>query len=298
LIDYLINKFNCKTPIQFSCMFQVKLMHPEDFSFATELANTMNWNMAIEDFEFITKLEPEGCFVLFKGSKPQGIATCINYGKVGWFGNLIVKEEIRHKGAGKLLVKHAIDYLQDKGVETIGLYAYPNLLDFYKNVGFKTDETFTVLYAPTLNSLPKVTLPEIGKHNFQTIAKFDKECFGGDRTKLLESILFEDNNLGFYISEGNEVVGYVAATVYPTMTWIGPLTCQEGNLDAAAKLVKAVLAKLTGQSIYAALPKKETFLQRMLFSVGFQEDFSVVRMFFGSVTARNCIYLAESLERG
>ena len=57
----------------------------------------------------------------------MGIATCISFGKVGWFGNLIVKEEIRHKGAGSLLVKHAIDYLQGKGVETIGLYAYPNL---------------------------------------------------------------------------------------------------------------------------------------------------------------------------
>ncbi len=273
-------------------------MRPEHFSFATELANTMNWNMAIEDFQFITQLEPKGCFVLFEGSTPLGIATCISYGKLGWFGNLIVKEEIRHKGGGNLLVKHAIDYLQGKGVETIGLYAYSNLLDFYGNLGFKTDEPFTVLCVPNLDSLPKVTLPKIGEHNFKAIVKFDEKCFGGDRTKLLESILLEECNLGFYISKGKEVVGYVVATVYPAMAWIGPLTCQEGNLDVAAMLVKAVLAKLTYRRVYAALPKKETFLQQMLSAVGFQEDFSVVRMFFGPVPARNCIYLAESLERG
>jgi len=63
-------------------------------------------------------------------------------------------------------------------------------------------------------------------------------------------------------------------------------------------LVKAALTKLTGQSIYVALPKKETFLQQIFATVGFQEDFTVVRMFFGPVKARNCIYLAESLERG
>jgi predicted GNAT family acetyltransferase len=96
-------------------------MTTEDFGFATELANTMDWNMAIEDFQFMTSLEPGGCFVLFDDSKPIGIATCNSYGKVGWFGNLIMKEEYRGKGAGSQLVKHAIDYLHDKGVETIGL---------------------------------------------------------------------------------------------------------------------------------------------------------------------------------
>ena len=71
-------------------MFQVKPMDQKDFGFAVELANTMDWNMATEDFQFAKQLEPEGCFVLFDDSKRVGIATCISYGKVGWFGNLIV----------------------------------------------------------------------------------------------------------------------------------------------------------------------------------------------------------------
>ncbi len=82
------------------------------------------------------------------------------------------------------------------------------------------------------------------------------------------------------------------------MAWIGPLICEAGNLEAATVLIKAVLAKLTGKSVYLVLPKKETALFDMLLHAGFKEDFSVVRMFFGEVTAKNCIYLAESLERG
>ena len=279
-------------------MFNIKPMRSKDFSFATELANTMDWNMAIEDFQFMTQLEPGGCFVAFEDSKPLGIATCISFGKVGWFGNLIVRKEYRKKGVGRLLVKHAIDYLQHKGVETIGLYAYPKLLNFYGRLGFKAEKDFVVLHAQNLNFSPKEKLSKIGKKHFKAVAKFDGECFGGFRTKLLESIILERGNLGFYSSTGTEIEGYVAATVYETMAWVGPLICQEGNVDVAVKLLNAAFAKLTGRSVYIALPKKESGLIKTLSNVGFMEDFSVVRMFFGPFVANNCIYLAESLERG
>lgn len=279
-------------------MLKVTTMKPEDFLFATELANTMDWNMAPEDFEYSSKLEPEGCLVLFEDSKPVGIATCISYGKAGWFGNLIVKKEIRHRGGGSLLVKHAINYLQSKGVETIGLYAYPHLLNFYGNLGFKADEELVVWQAQAINFPSMEPLPEIGKLHFQAIAKFDKDCFGGDRTKLLESIILEQGNLGYYLSKRTGVVGYIAATVYETMAWVGPLMCREGHVENASKLLEGVLAKISGKRVFAAIPRKETFLTDTLSVNGFKEVFSVVRMYLGSNSARNCIYLPESLERG
>jgi GNAT superfamily N-acetyltransferase len=279
-------------------MFQVKAMSAADFPFATKLANTMNWNMAPEDFEYMLNLEPQGCFVLLDGSKQIGIATCISFGKVGWFGNLIIKEKCRSKGAGSLLLKRAVDYLQSRGVKTIGLYAYPNLLNFYGRQGFKVDEDFSVLSVETLPPIQAETLTTPTATTVQSIIKFDSAWFGGDRKKLLKSIIYEEGNLCYYISEGEKVIGYVACTVYEKMAWVGPLVCQEGKVDVASLLLKSVLAKIGGKNVYLALPKKERTLRNMLFNFGFKEDFSVVRMFLGSNTAKNCIYLAESLERG
>ena len=74
-------------------MFNVKNMQVSDFPFAVQLANTMNWNMTIKDFEFMLKLEPQGCFVLLHNKERVGIATIVTFGKVGWFGNFIVYPE-------------------------------------------------------------------------------------------------------------------------------------------------------------------------------------------------------------
>jgi GNAT superfamily N-acetyltransferase len=280
-------------------MFQIKLMQPKDFVIATELANTMNWNMAIEDFQFMTYLEPGGCFVLFNDSQPIGIATCNSYGKVGWFGNLIVKEEYRGKGAGSQLVKHAIGFLQDKRVETIGLYAYPNLIGFYNDLGFRYDEDFSVQQTQSLKkTLPLETMSIVETKHFQQILEFDHRCFGGNRRKLLESIILEESNLSYYISKDDEVIGYLTSTIYEKMAWVGPLMCQKENVDSAVALLKKVLSKLTGSSVYMALPKKDSPLIDTLSTAGFKENFSVARMFLGPKTVKNCIYLAESLERG
>ena len=261
-------------------MFHVKQMNPSDFQFATKLANTMNWNMAIEDFEFMTSLEPEGCFVALQGSERVGIATSISFGNVGWFGNLIVKEKYRSEGAGSLIVKHSINYLQSKGVTTIGLYAYTNLHNFYSNLGFERNEDFSLLHAESLHSVLPESLPKVDKQQIKAIEEFDAGFFGGNRKKLLESIILEKGNLSYYYFENNHVIGYVAATVYESMAWVGPLICEAGNVDAAISLLKAVLSKLTGKSIYLVLSKKEAVLLNMLFSVGFKEDFSVVEDVF------------------
>jgi GNAT superfamily N-acetyltransferase len=279
-------------------MFQVRAMRASDFQFATKLANTMDWNMAVEDFQFMINLEPEGCFVALYGRERVGIATSISFGKVGWFGNLIIKEKYRNKGVGSLLVKHAVGYLQNRGAQTIGLYAYPDLARFYSNLGFKIETEFTVLQAESLGSFHPQALPTVGKQQIKAIEKFDNECLGGNRRKLLESIILEEGNLSYFESEGDRIVGYVAATVYEKMAWIGPLICREGKVGVAATLLKAVLPNLAGKSVYTVLPKRQTVLADMLFNAGFKEDFCVSRMFLGQAVAKNCIYMAESLERG
>jgi GNAT superfamily N-acetyltransferase len=280
------------------CMFHVEKMEGDDFPFAVQLANTMNWNMRVEDFEFMVNLEPQGCFVQFQGKERVGIATSIGFGKVGWFGNFIVKEGVRGEGAGSLLIKNAIDYLKNKGVETIGLYAYPHLVKFYESFGFESDIDFLVLKGKAAFPTTQEMLKAAKKRDIPELIDLDCRCFGANRKKLLEPILLKEGNLCYISTENSEITGYVAAKVYDKMAEVGPVICHANRVKEALLLLKTILIRLNGLEVFTYIPKKETELLNMLYKAGLKEDFRVVRMFLGPAIAKNCIYAAESLERG
>jgi len=280
------------------CMFHVEKMKANDFPFAVQLANTMNWNTTVEDLEFMVQLEPQGCFVQFHGKERVGIATSVGFGKVGWFGNFIVKEVFRGEGAGSLLMKNAIDYLKKKGVETIGLYAYPQLVKFYESFGFEFDIDFSVLKGKAVFPANQEVVKAATKRDIPELIDLDCKCFGANRKKLLEPILLNKGNLCYISTENSAIIGYVAAKVYDKMAEVGPLICHANRVEEAVLLLKTVLNRLNGLEIFMCLPKKETTLLNMLYQAGLKEDFRVVRMFLGPAIAKNCIYAAESLERG
>ncbi|MEM3640388.1 MAG: GNAT family N-acetyltransferase [Candidatus Bathyarchaeia archaeon] len=281
-------------------MFSVRQMREEDIEFAVQITDTMNWNLTEWDFKFMMCLEPEGCFILLHDLSKIGIATTISFGKVGWIGNIIVDENHRGKGAGSMLVTHAMGYLKNRGVETIGLYSYKENVNFYMRLGFKRETELTVLKGEPslLSQFQEKNVKATGKNELQKIIAFDTFHFGASRKKLLEKIASVRGNLCYHYVEGREILGYVMAKVYNSYAEIGPLVCQGGHLEAAEGLLKMLLNRLRGFEVSIVVPRKEERLINMLLDAGFSEEFDVIRMFSKPLTFKDCIYIAESLERG
>ena len=279
-------------------MFNIKEMTKQDFPFAVQLVNTMNWGMSIDDFLFSQKLEPEGCFVLLRDSECIGIATNVIFDEVGWFGNFVIAKAFRGGGAGHFLLSHSIEFLRNKGVKTIGLYAYPNLVKFYENFGFKLDSNYLVMKG-RIQVNQTMNLPlQASKSDIEAIVDFDRYYFGANRGKLLESILSHPDNLCYSIFKAGKIVAYVIAKVHQDLVELGPLVCDSKQLDAAVSLLNAILGQLKGQKVFTCLSTNETSLVTLLSNAGCTKDFQVARMFLGAPVAKDCIYLAESLERG
>jgi len=284
-------------------MFQVRVMSVGDYSFAVDLANTMSWGMNVADFGFNQFLESAGCLVLFDGSSPVGIATCISFGNVGWFGNFIVKPEYRKCGAGRLLLEYAINYLKSRGVENIGLYVYPYLEEYYGKFGFKADNVVL-----TVMCNDNVQIDDGGSFNFEVapdfsvLSRFDCEFFGADRSRVLRSILQEKSSLCYASFDGDgEMVGYIVSKNCGSVSEVGPLVCRPGRVDVAFGLLKAMLQRLVNRSVVLYLFQGQVesrVFEVFLLSAGFRKSFSLLRMFLGESKVQSGVYLVESLERG
>jgi GNAT superfamily N-acetyltransferase/type III secretion system FlhB-like substrate exporter len=273
-------------------------MTREDFEFAVSLTDTMNWDMAEEDFEFAVKLEPQGCFVLFDSLERIGMITTISFEKVGFFGNLIVSEKHRGKGAGASLVRYAINYLRGEKVKTVAWYSYMNAVPFYHKLGFEEDLELIVLKGNGHFSRRLSGITQVVKSDVQKILQFDSQCLSYSRAKLLKPLLLNPNNLAFVAVEDESLIGYAIAKVYDDTAQVGPVVSAEGQAEIATDLVKAIMDKLKGSEISMCIPgKKEKFLD-MLIQIGFHEDFRVARMFSGEPLGNICVFAAESLERG
>ena len=280
-------------------MFQVEVMSAKDYGFAVDLTNTMNWNMTVADFRFNQFLEPNGCLTLFSNSVPVGVATCISFGKVGWFGNLIIEQKYQRHGAGRLLLEHAISYLQSKGVETIGIYAYPYLKEFYGKSGFKTDIDLTVMRNDQVHTNIWSSIELETQPDFSVLTSFDNQFFGADRSRLLKSIMQEKNSICYAsMVSKKEVNGYILSKTSENIAEVGPLVCRPDKPDVALELLKAMLLRLENRRVLLYLPQNQRGLEEFLLRAGFRKDFSLSRMFLGMPKIQNSIHLAESLERG
>ena len=278
--------------------FHVRNMLPSDFDFAVHATDRMGWGLEKSDFEFMMELEPEGCFVLFEDSERVGLATTVSYGKIAWFGNLIVDEGRRRRGAGSLLVNHSLEYLRSIGVETVGLYAYMERISFYRRLGFRTDSAFLVMKGKAFSSSISADVRKVEERDIEKVVDFDRSCFGESRWKLLEPILSDRDNLGYFSVRGGKVVGYSVAKVFRGMAELGPIVCEKGQVDVAVNLLRATFDGVKRFEVSLFVPEKEEALCSMLVENGFSQVFKVERMFHGSPVAGDCVMMAESLERG
>ena len=201
-----------------------------------------------------------------------------------------------------MLVEHAASYLRSLGVTTVGLYAYKHLVNFYGNVGFKRDAEFLILKAgeivksPSLENRLKIEAPT--QEDISEMVKLDSECFGSSRAKLLHTILADKDNICCVIKEEGEVEGFAASKVFDGVAEIGPLVCHKAHMKTARALLSAVQSRLEGSEAYICLPSNNAELVEESSRFGFKEEFRVVRMFLGPPAQKDCIYIAESLERG
>ena len=252
-------------------------MTGEDTAFATEMTDIERWGYLPRDFERLISLEPDGCFVAWKDDRRVGMVTSTSYGRFGFLGCLIVREEERGQGIGEALMRQVIGYLVKNGVTTIELDGVFKAVPLYRRHGFRDKYL----------SLRFVRLPENSRKDhspcpeslFPEILEFDRRATGISREKVL-GIYFEDHPDHIHASGLGKLQAY--AIVRPRkddLLAAGPLVAESAS--AARVLLQSIIEKYGAHPIAIGIPALNREGIDIIVSHGFQYREPALRMYLG-----------------
>jgi ribosomal protein S18 acetylase RimI-like enzyme len=281
-------------------MVHIRAMTEEDFDYALRLTNMLKWDYLRRDFEWMVEFEPEGCFVATEGGRRVGITTTITYQKIGWIGNVAVSPRYRRMGVGSALVERAVDYLRSRSVDFMGLYAYPEAAGFYNALGFRGDERFIRLRGQG-RPYRFEGCRRMERRDLEDVMGLDAKCFGAGRGRVLKKIFEGSGGLCWVRASNGRIVGCVMGTESATGLEAGPWVCDPTHIEGAMDLLKAFLSNARGERVGLVVPARSPMLIDGLKGLGFEPDFTVLRMFYGGRKPRmeeGSMFAIESLERG
>ena len=102
-----------------SKLIEITEMNEKDIQNAVKLTDKEDWSNTTEDWERLYKIG--GSIVAKEEGEMIGISTALNFGKIGTIGNVVVKEEERLSGIGRMLVEKSIEILEK--CETIKVHS-------------------------------------------------------------------------------------------------------------------------------------------------------------------------------
>jgi GNAT superfamily N-acetyltransferase len=258
-----------------------RTINPSDFDFIIDLALSEGIRYTRRDLTRILDYEPDGCFIAVENEKKLGIVSTIVFGKVGWIGNLFVAKSSRRHGAGTKLVKEALRYMQNKGVEYPKLYCYPHRVTFYKRLGFLTEIKVQVLNGHG-REIQYENVEGLTEDSMDELIALDERLFGANRLKVLRIFYDEFKEYCFTTRVDGRMVGYIMASGAEDEYELGPWICEPRYQDEfVEELLKAEMNRLTGKRIELSSPMHNTLVERVLKKYDLQQKGIAIRMGYG-----------------
>jgi GNAT superfamily N-acetyltransferase len=277
-------------------------LRPADVALAQSLVELAGWNQTEPDWLGYLAYEPDGCWLAEVDGVPAGTATVIRYdGRVGWIGMVLVHPNQRRRGVGTALLRRAIDHLQRAGVSTIKLDATPAGKPVYEPLGFRDEYELRRYegFAPDVDAPPRSGVARFERSDLPAMAAFDREAFGVDRRRVLETVSEREPAWCFVVRRGTGVRGYLLARAGRRAMQVGPWVAEDATV--AEDLWRALAAVVPGQRLFVDLPAPNAAGNALLERQGLVVQRPFTRMVLGpneTVGLPERIYSTAGAEKG
>ena len=135
---------------------EIQVLNHHDINFIAEL-QPEGWDSILPKMVFY--VESSFCFPIkvIIDNKIVGLGATIIHENTAWLGHIIVHNENRGKGLGKLITQKLIEIAKQKQCQTILLIATEFGAPVYEKVGFVTQTEYLFFKDISLEKLPNVS---------------------------------------------------------------------------------------------------------------------------------------------
>jgi ribosomal protein S18 acetylase RimI-like enzyme len=277
----------------------IRLMSQQDIDFALILTSLEGWRSIALDFEELLAFDPESCFILEINEAPVGMICTVPYDGFGFVCNLIVLKEHRNRGLGAILMKHALAYLEGRGVKSHLLDGVLRAVSLYERFGFERRYKSLRLEG---HVEPKTSddIREMTNADLDNINRFDAEFFGASRKDFLESRLRHFPFFCKVLEIDGVLAGYIMGSERHGFVRIGPWVMKR-YLDRAGDLLQELSSECQGMPLQIGVLENNASALHLLQMHGFtQKSFSwrMIRGATGSWTCSDHLFAIHSAARG
>ena len=187
----------------------IRGMKNEDLTFAAECTAAEGWVSENRDsLEGFFENDPAGCLIAEDQGQPVGICVATFYGKSGFIGELIVRPEVRGRGAGAELLNRGVQLLLARGVSTVYLDGVVRAVELYERNRFqkvcRSWRFFGHLVGKPSSKVRRMALGDLDQ-----VFKLDRLSFGEDRSFFLRRRLEIFPELCFILEDRERITGFL-----------------------------------------------------------------------------------------
>ena len=217
---------------------------------------------------------PDGhVLVATAGRRLVGGACCASFGTTGWIGALGVLPRARRRGTGDLLTRAAIDWLTERGAQTVQLYATDMGRPVYERIGFVAESRARAWRGVAPAGRAKATdgVRRLRPSDRERMLELDRLATGEDRHAVLDML---PALLGFGAERDGRLEGFALQTPWGA----GPAVVA-ADAQAGVALLRALAVE--PQPLTITVPEGNPTASATLSRWGFQPVNSALRMRFG-----------------
>jgi len=245
----------------------------EDVDAFLELAAAEGWICDRWEFDFLLETFPQGCLVERANGRAVAFVTSVKYGRSGWIGNLLVREELRGKGIGAILMKEALNSLVEAGAETVWLTASEQGKRIYERLGFVAIDTIKRWTGMGRGG----DMADLRGTSTAQMVNLDHAGWGDRREAIITAVAERGTVCGGYD-------GFLVAQPSAVGVQLGPWGCS--SREAAAKhLDKGLAGAGAGVRVFLDVPVRNVAASALLYARGFRVEGTTTLMYLGNKPA-------------